>query len=458
MNEKKSLNWIKQLNKKKIAVVSSFVLLIIVFLSFSLYVLVQKLTQEPQPLSIEQQISYEQFLASHRLVQTISPLPYKTIPAKLSVNAKSLVLIDEANGSILFEKNADLLIPPASLTKLMVMYIALQEVNLGNLKLSDVIALPAQSWAVNAPRGSSLMYLAEGHIVTLDELLLGLAVPSGNDAAVAVALAIEDSIEAFVRRMNTEARNLGMMNTVFFDTSGYSELNITTARDFASFCRAYISKYPETIARYHSVSSFVYPQLHNIPQEALATFKPITQSATNKLLGTIDGADGLKTGFIPESGYNLAYTAKRGNRRIIAVMLGLPGVGSVQGNRYRLIDSSTITDWAYSSFDLFEVNKHHKLVMQVWKGKKNKLYLTTDFDTDISVPKIAENISQKVEQIFELPSFIEAPVEIGQVCGKLIYKIDNFVLQEVPLIADRSIEKSNFIKNGIDSLAKYFVQ
>ncbi|MGL4987257.1 MAG: D-alanyl-D-alanine carboxypeptidase family protein, partial [Treponemataceae bacterium] len=254
-----------------------------------------------------------------------------------------------------------------------------------------------------------------------------------------------------------EAQSLGMTNTVFVDTSGYSELNMTTARDFVAFCRIYTLSYPEAIERYHSVRSMTYPQLHNVNPNDFANFKSITQSATNKLLGVIEGADGLKTGFIPESGYNLAFTAKRGNMRIIIIMLGLPGVGTAQGNRYRLLDSTTFTNWAYATFERLEINTKQKIVMQVWKGKKNKLYLTTDLNADISVPKIVENASQKVEQIFEIPSSLVAPIAAGQVCGKLIYKLDNFVLQEVPLIADRDIPKANFIKRGIDSIARAFV-
>ena len=247
-------------------------------------------------------------LLSHSF-SLLRPLPYNVNVPPLSVKAKSAILIDADNGFILYEKNADKIIPPASLTKLVVMYIAMKDVTAGKIALSDVVPLIPQSWAINAPIGSSLMFLGEGQRVTLEELLRGMAVVSGNDAAVAVACYISGNTIEFVKRMNAEMAELGLTQTHFVEPTGYSEENKTTAREFAAFCRVYLEKFPQTIELFHNVREFTYPQEHNLPvnyiqKSAIAGTLPVTQEPTNRVLMKLQGADGLKTGFINESGYS----------------------------------------------------------------------------------------------------------------------------------------------------------
>ena len=257
------------------------------------------------------EISQEELVAFQQVKNTLYPqyivsaLPYPVTPANLTVHSGSAILIDAATGSILYEKNADAVIPPASMTKLVVMYVVFQEIATGRISLDDVVPLPPESWAVNAPPQSSLMFLAEGQIVTLRELLLGLAVASGNDAAMAVAHYVSGSVDAFVQRMNREMELLGLEKTRFVEPSGYSELNLTTPREFAAFARVYLSRYPESLENFHSQPSISYPQEHNLAEwhKGEGKNQPIFQQSTNKLLGVLPGCDGLKTGFIYESGY-----------------------------------------------------------------------------------------------------------------------------------------------------------
>ena len=194
----------------------------------------------------------------------VSALPYKTVDADLFINAASAILIDTQTGSILFEKNADALIPPASMTKLVEMYVVFEAVEKGEVSLDDIVPLPPQSWAINLPRDASIMFLAEGQRVTLNELLLGLAIASGNDASIAVANYICGNMEDFVERMNRVVEGLGLTHTHFVESSGYSELNVTTAREFAAFSRVYINRFGYALQNYHSQNVLRYPQQHNL--------------------------------------------------------------------------------------------------------------------------------------------------------------------------------------------------
>jgi D-alanyl-D-alanine carboxypeptidase (penicillin-binding protein 5/6) len=171
-------------------------------------------------------------LSSTELEPPLSELPYniespELSQPKLALYAKSAILVDTATGNILFEKNADAIIPPASMTKIALMYVVFQEIAAGNISLTDIVELPPESWWINAPPGSSLMFLEEGQIVTLEELLIGLSVASGNDAAIAVAYHVAGSVPEFCARMTQEMRKLGLQVTTFVEPSGYSEKNIT---------------------------------------------------------------------------------------------------------------------------------------------------------------------------------------------------------------------------------------
>ena len=186
----------------------------------------------------------------------LKPLPYKFNFPNLEIGAESAILINMDNGNIIYEKNADQVIPPASMTKLFAMYVVEEQVKKGILSYDQIIPLPEESWACNMPPHSSLMFLGKDQVVTLEELLLGLCICSGNDAAYALAYTVCGNMEDFVALMNEEAKKLGLVNTSFVESSGYSELNSTTAREMATFCRYYLTNHPESLKRFHSVPSF----------------------------------------------------------------------------------------------------------------------------------------------------------------------------------------------------------
>ena len=415
------------------------------------------------------EISQEELVAFQQVKNTLYPqyivsaLPYPVTPANLTVHSGSAILIDAATGSILYEKNADAVIPPASMTKLVVMYVVFQEIATGRISLDDVVPLPPESWAINAPPQSSLMFLAKGQIVTLRELLLGLAVASGNDAAMAVAHYVSGSVDAFVQRMNREMELLGLEKTRFVEPSGYSELNLTTPREFAAFARVYLSRYPESLENFHSQPSISYPQEHNLAEwhKGEGKNQPIFQQSTNKLLGVLPGCDGLKTGFIYESGYNLSLTAQRGKTRFISITMKGPGTGSVEGNRYRVADGTTLMEWAFSCFATHFKQNIKPVSVPVLGGGKNKVSVVPAHTTPLTVPALFKEQSPSmaasaITTQISIPAYVHAPLQTGDVVGKVTYVLGDVVLEEVPLIAVTSVEKGNGFKQLVDKLALKF--
>lgn len=400
----------------------------------------------------------------------LQKLPYPVIPADLPVQAYSAIVIDASNGSILFEKNADALIPPASMTKLVLMYVVFEEIKRGTISLTDIVPLQKESWAINAPPESSLMFLGEGQRVSLDELLTGLAVVSGNDAAVAVAQYVSGSVDKFIERMNLCVKNMGLQHTHFVESSGYSERNITTAREFASFCKVYIETFPESLERYHSLEFFTYPKAHNLKEglsytlalqsgKAIEGTLPVTQSATNKILGKIQGADGIKTGFIYESGYNLALTVKREGTRFISVTMGGPGRGSIQGNEIRLSDAQAIMKWAFTTFKTVFIKDTVAFSLPVFEGTTNTLIAMENpyalRDHYLTLPLIPDlaNGTVSLTRIITIPSYVKAPVAAGDILGYCSYMLGDICIEKTELMACTSIGKGSPLKTAADSTA-----
>lgn len=355
----------------------------------------------------------------------------------LILSARSVIMADVYSGSILFERNADEAIPPASMTKLVVMYVVQKEIKEGTLSYTDVVPLAPESWWVNAPEGSSLMFLEQGQRVTVEDLLLGMAVMSGNDAATAIACFLSGSVQEFVKRMNEEVKALGLENTFFYDASGYSEKNLTTARDFINFCRTYILEFPESIEKFHSKQTF--------------TFNGVTHKSTNKVLGLVDGVDGLKTGFINESGYNLALTAKRNDTRFIAIFMGGVGFNSNEGNRNRVSDSRTILDWGFNKFTTVVPN-YKSFTKPVFQGEKNSIILVPAYTHPFSVPLNTNNSILTAKIV--IPNYLVAPIETGTKYGEIIYYQEDLEIGKIPLVADRKISSGNKAKIFVDKVAK----
>jgi D-alanyl-D-alanine carboxypeptidase len=233
------------------------------------------------------------------------------------LDTRSAILLDAADGQLLYEQNADFPIAPASVTKILTLYLVFDAIKQGRVHPSDRVSVSKRA----ANTGGSRMGLRAGRDVTLEELIKGIAVVSGNDAAVAAAEHLSGSVENFVVKMNLKAKELGMANSEFMTPNGLpAKGQVTTARDLAKLSLSYIRHYPEAL-HIHSLTSY--------------TYCTSTHHNANRLLGTCPGVDGIKTGFVCASGFNLAATAKRGDVRLIAVVLGArsPWIRTIETDR-----------------------------------------------------------------------------------------------------------------------------
>ena len=428
--------------------------------------------QIPSLLSATEQIELDELLKKQypQNYGLLKNLPYLVSEPDLKVYAESSILIDVSNGFVLYENNADEVIPPASMTKLFAMFVIEEEVSNGSISYEDYIPLPAECWACNMPPHSSLMFLGEGQKVTLEELLLGLSICSGNDAAYALAYSVCGSMENLVSRMNEVAQSLGLTHTHFVESSGYSELNTTTAREMAAFCAYYIKKHPDSLHRFHSVLSFTYPKKQNLAdgdKPAAQDFSngiprhitmAITQTNTNPLLGKLDGCDGLKTGFIDESGYNLALTTVRNGTRFLSVTMKGPGKNAEQGQSGRVHDGTLLMEWAHSSFADYsmEMTVHPYNIKAFGADQKMLKVIPAYSEKSLTVPfAVGSNRQDNLDAVkvkLDLPDFTFGEVECGEVLGKITFYIDNYKLQEIPLVADRKLNKINALSTMSDKL------
>ena len=365
--------------------------------------------------------------------------------------SQSAVVMDAATGTLVFYKNPDDEIPPASLTKLMTMHLAFKEIAAGKASLNEIIVPSRESWAISQPPLSSLMNLAPGQKLSLRELLLGMAVFSGNDAAVAVALRFAPSVPEFAEMMTREAETLGLSKTRFVDASGYSEDNMTSAREFAEFCRIYLEAHPESLRDYHSVREFAYPMAENVAEQYRDNPGTRIQRNRNTLLGKVEGVDGLKTGFIFESGYNIALTAERNGTRFIVVILGAPaGWG---GERIRDDEGKKLFDWAFDNYRTLRPRPTDLESVRVWKGRNNYVNLIYGAPLDFTaLNERGEDLSWTIK--YDDP--LIAPLPAGSQAGFLKIYDSLGELRSIPLLTAEAVEKGGFFKRLFDSIRLFF--
>jgi len=361
------------------------------------------------------------------------------------------VVMDAATGTLVYYKNPDDEIPPASLTKLMTIHLVLREIEAGRASLEEIITPPRESWAVNQPPRSSLMYLANGQQLSLRELLLGLAVFSGNDAAVAAALRFAPSVQAFAEMMNREAQAMGLVKTRFTEPSGISEYNMTTAREFANFCRLYLQAHPESLRDFHSVREFVYPRAENVAEQYRGNPGTRVQRNRNTLLAKQEGVDGLKTGYIDEAGFNIALTAQRNGTRFIAVILGAPADWG--GDRIRDDDGTKLLTWAFSHYKTIRPRPDAPEPVRIWKGRENYADITWGESLEFTASaERGENLSWTIEQ----PETLIAPLPAGSPAGSFVLNDSYGELRRIPLITVQEAERGGFFKRLFDSIRLFF--
>lgn len=383
-------------------------------------------------------------LLSSVLLGLLAAATAKAAPPPLKLEAKSAILLDHATGQVLYEQDADTPIPPASLTKLMTIHLALKKIESGAMKLDDKVEIRPEAWAAKMP-GSSVMFLEPGQNVTVGEILKGIAIPSGNDAAIAIAQHMAGTVDAFVEMMNKEARDLGFDKLTFVDPAGLSPKNLVTARQFAQFSRKYIEMHPQALTNLHSVKEFTYPLPANKPKNTSA----VTQYNRNLLLWSYEGTDGLKTGFIDESGYNIALTARRGDTRLVAVILGVPGANEAQGSRNREQAGIALLQWGFQNFATVKPPAPDVKPVRVWKGAVNEVKLETDRPLIITVQKGLEG---KLTPTVQQEEQVIAPVRKGDKLGTVVYAAEGQEIARFDLVAAEDVQPGGFFKRIWDSI------
>lgn len=366
-----------------------------------------------------------------------------SLEAGPDLTASSAILYDFTTGRVLFEKEADMIIAPASMTKLVTLYLGWQNIEEGKVSRDDLVEITSMGSSFSRPPRSSLMLLEEGQNVTYLDILKGLAISSGNDAAYALAHYISGSESAFVGDMNDLVHSLGYKELYFEDPDGWSSNNRVTAREYARFSADYIRAFPYALKEIHSQEYFVYPKPENIPMENARITTSRKKKNTNDLLGKVPGVDGLKTGYIDESGFNFTATAKRGDSRYIAVILGIRGVSYYDGIQIRADEAAGLLEYGFRNFKTIYPSIPLLEDIKIWEGVDDKLEVRLEGTPNFTL-SIDEMTSFKSS--LQLPEDLTAPVMEGDVIGHLVYKLSDTELQTFDVIASQTIEKANIFK------------
>lgn len=350
------------------------------------------------------------------------------------LNNKSYVLMDYETGQILASKNENEKLAPASMTKMMTSFIIEQKLLNGELTEDEKVRMNESAWC----RGSSTescMYVPLNGTATVLEMLRGIIIQSGNDASKAMAEHISGNEGTFVHSMNQEAKRIGMTNTNFMNSTGMpAEGHYSTAKDMATLAKHII----------HDSSKY-YP----IYSEKEFTFNGIKQGNRNALLYTDPSVDGLKTGHTSEAGYCLTTSAKRGPMRLISVIFGAPSMQA------RATQTRDLLSWGYANFETVSVQPAHKelTTSKVWFGQSNQVSVGLAENFNVTMPKGQANAIQT--QIAVQPN-LNAPLQQGQVVGKLTATLDGKVIAEKPLVALQAVEEAGFFSRMIDRIKQFF--
>ena len=334
--------------------------------------------------------------------------------AAVETQAKQAILADFETGSVLFEKNADESMAPSSMSKLMTIYMVFERLRDGRLSLEDKLPVSTKAWR----KGGSKMFVKEGDRVSIEDLIRGVVVQSGNDACIVIAEGLAGSEEIFAEEMTERGRELGLENTVFKNATGWPDLGHTmTARDLAILTKRTVQDFPEYF-HYYAEKNFTYNGIH--------------QSNRNPLLYKNLGADGLKTGHTELGKFGLVVSAERKGRRLILVLNGLPNV------RTRSKESERLLEWGFREFNNYKLFSAGEIVTQasVWLGDVDQMPLVVENDLVITIPKKSRRKMQ-VSALFEEP--VPTPIRVGQQIALLQVSAPGFETLEVPLVAGEGV-------------------
>ena len=349
----------------------------------------------------------------------------------IDTKAEQAIVMDFDTNEILFEKNSNTKTPPASMTKIMTVYAAFDRLKNTDLSIENECVVSAKAYKM----GGSRTFLEIDDKVSIDELLKGIIIQSGNDASVALAECLAGTEDDFAKLMNVYAKRIGMINTNFLNSSGWPVDNhYSTVYDLAILSNALIREFPD-LYLYFSDKEF--------------TYNDIKQPNRNQLLSSVQGADGLKTGFTRASGWGIAATAKRNDRRITTVING------TNSSRSRMNEASNLLNWAFSQTSQKLLVDENQIIVEVdvWLGNKPRVNL-------VSSKKIVSTLSfdqiQLIKSSLEYKRPIEAPIKKGEVYGKLLIDIDGKPNIEVELRAQENVGTVNPISKVFAAM-KYLI-
>jgi D-alanyl-D-alanine carboxypeptidase (penicillin-binding protein 5/6) len=358
-----------------------------------------------------------------------------TPPGSFETKAKHAILMDAGANLVLFEKDADALVPPASMSKLMTLAVVFRELKAGRLKLEDQFKVSEHAWRTGgAPSGGSAMFAPLNTMISVSDLIQGVTVQSGNDAAIILAEGIAGTEEAFVKRMSDYAKEIGLTKSHFVNSTGLpAEGHLMTARELAILAHYLIYTYPEYYP-YFGMKEFKYRD------------KFVFHNRNPLVFEESLGVDGLKTGYIKEAGYGLVASAKRGDQRLILVVNGLETKQEREGEPRKLIE------WGYKSFRPFRLFDQGEKVSDalVWGGTQHYVPLVGDGNINIILPATA---SGKVSASIVYDGPIKAPIRKGdQVAVLRVTSAESSATNDIKLYAGDDIDQSNFAMRGLDSL------
>lgn len=355
----------------------------------------------------------------------------QTVPAP-ALSAKAWLLLDETSGQVIASHEATTRIEPASLTKIMTAYVVFEALSKKELSANQLVTVSTRAWKV--PAGSSKMFLEPGSKVSVDDLLRGLMIQSGNDAAIALAEAVSGSVEAFVARMNDTAAKLGLHATHFASPHGLPDPGTySTASDLSVLAARFIRDYPDLYKTYDSAKQF--------------TFNKITQPNRNRLLWLDPSVDGLKTGHTESAGYCIVASARRPNgadqRRLITVVVG------TASDKLRTQESRELLEWGFQGFNTIKLYARGQAVAtpEVWKGEHDTLKAGFARDAYVTVPAGA-----KVEPVWTPQDPLVAPIAAQSTVGSLRVLVDGKPAMQFPVVALEPVAEAGFAGRAWDSI------
>ncbi len=345
------------------------------------------------------------------------------------VEARSAILVDVNTGSTLFEQNADELIEPASFTKILTLYLLFDAIKQGKVSMSEEAWVSETAWRT----GGSKMFVGVGTKVTIEDLIKGIAVVSGNDACVVVAEHLRGSLDTFVEAMNRTAKEIGMSKSYFLNPHGLPvEGQVTTAKEMAILDTAYLQKFPESL-RFHSMREYTYHE--------------ITQYNRNHLLLKDSTVDGLKTGFVEAGGYHLAATAQRDGFRLLAVVMG------AQKPSIREREALKLLNYGFRNFTMVQPFPEGQPVktIKVWKGVQDQVDLDAQEKASFTISQAQR---QQLRWEVQAPEDVTAPIQAGQSLGQVVFYVGDQPGRTIPLVSRQDIELAGWFKRTWQTLIR----